>query len=315
MKTTAKTGGDRLPCGMVSLKMFHIPHSKALIIAYLNLRSGLKNYTFNQTDISNQTNIGKTVVRQCVNELADEGVLNRIGKSFYRLDRQKMESLYYNASDSDLNASESDACSSETDANPSESDTDASESDAIHSSSLHSRESDSSELHSRGLHHTATTAAQVSELPKIIPTVSGLGREPLQEAIVSVSGLTASVTTPATDPKRRPNDSESPKGENHSQPSLTVPSIEGPATGSIGSNAIERFSGDPELWACWCKVWAVHKAGFDGLADERKPQIKAAMWELTQTECENSKRFDRSFIPDSILDNAKWAVGRKSKAN
>jgi predicted transcriptional regulator len=143
MKTTTKTGGDRIPCGMVSLKMFQMNHSKALIIAYLNLRGGLKKYTFNQTDISNQTNIGKTVVRQYMKELVDEGVLNRRGKSFYKLNRQKMEELYY------CNVSDSDAYPSENDANVSESDTDASESVAIHSSDLNSRKLDSSKLHTK----------------------------------------------------------------------------------------------------------------------------------------------------------------------
>ncbi len=227
MKTTSKAVGDRLPCGKVSLKMFQKNHSKALIIAYLDLRSGPKfpKYTFNQTDISNQTNIGLTVVRQYLKELVDEGVLIRKGKSFYKLDRQKMEALYYSVSESDLNASDSDAYSPETDANPSESDTDASESDAIHSSNLHS-----SKLHTRELQSTATAASQVPELAEKIPTVSGLGSEPLEKVTGFVSGLTARPTTPATDTKRRPSDSGSPKeGESHPQPSLTVPSIEGQA--------------------------------------------------------------------------------------
>lgn len=211
MKNSSKAVSDRLPCGMVSLKMFHVPHSKALIIAYLDLRSGLKNYTFNQTDISNQTNIGLTVVRQYVKELASEGVLNRKGKSFYKLDRQKMESLYYNASESDAKKS---ATPSENDAKTSESDAAASESDAIHSSNLHSRK----------LHQTETAASEAPELKEEIPTVSGVAIEPLEKVPDSVSGLTARATTPATDPRGRPSDSESPKeGEKHPQPSLTVP--------------------------------------------------------------------------------------------
>src|SRR5437762_2446529 len=120
MKKTVRKVGERFECGMVSLKMFQIPHSKALIIAYLNLRGGIRKYTFNQTDISNQTNTGKTVVRQYVKELVHEGVLIRKGKSFYKLDRQRMEKLYYEVSESDLNVSDSDACSSENDANESE---------------------------------------------------------------------------------------------------------------------------------------------------------------------------------------------------
>src|SRR5262245_42281728 len=130
MKTSSKAVGDRLPCGMVSLSMFQIPHSKALVIAYLNLRSGLKDYTFNQTDISNRTNLGLTVVRQWLKELTAEGVLNRKGKSFYELDSQKMESLYYNASDSDANESDSDAGPSEDEAIVSKSNTVTSESNA-----------------------------------------------------------------------------------------------------------------------------------------------------------------------------------------
>src|SRR5262245_22234149 len=152
MKTTSKAVGVRLPCGMVSLSMFHIPHSKALVIAYLNLRSGLKDYTFNQTDISNRTNLGLTVVRQWLKELTAEGVLNRKGKTFYKLDRQKMESLYYNASESDANESDSDAGPSEDDAIISESDAAPSESDAIHSSKLHSSKLHSNKLHTRELH-------------------------------------------------------------------------------------------------------------------------------------------------------------------
>ena len=170
---------------MISLKMFRIPHSKALIIAYLNLRGGLKKYTFNQTDISNQTNIGKTVVRQVLKELVAEGVLNRKRKSFYQLNRQKMEESYYchvsesdadeseidaylteseaavlesaisesdfNVSESDKDVSENDTNVSESDTKVSESDTKVSESDAIHSSNLDSRKIHSSGLHSSRL--------------------------------------------------------------------------------------------------------------------------------------------------------------------
>ncbi len=153
MKTTTKPNGEHLPCGMISLKMFQIPHSKALIIAYLNLRGGLKKYTFNRRDISNQTNIGRTVVNECLKELVAEGVLNRKGKSFYKLNRQRMEELYYvnDGSDSDFNGSESDMDGSENGLDRSESDTNVSESDTIHSSDLHSSNLDSSELHTSRL--------------------------------------------------------------------------------------------------------------------------------------------------------------------
>lgn len=153
MKITTEAGRDRLPCGMVSLTMFKINHSKAFIIAYLNLRGGLKNYTFNQTDISKQTTVGKTVVRQYLKELVAEGVLNRKGKSFYKLDRQKMEELYYSA------VSESDMDVSESDTDISESDTQVSESDAIHSNNLNSRKLESSSLD--------TSENKAPELPAI----------------------------------------------------------------------------------------------------------------------------------------------------
>jgi hypothetical protein len=155
MKNTTESSRDRLPCGMVSLRMFKINHSKALIIAYLNMRGGLRSYTFNQTDISNQTNVGKTVVRQYLKELVAEGVLNRKGKSFYKLDRQKMEELYYSA-----DVSESDMHVSENDTDVSESDSEVSESDAIHSSNLNSRKLESSNLD--------TSKRKASELPSAV---------------------------------------------------------------------------------------------------------------------------------------------------
>jgi hypothetical protein len=176
---------------MVSLKMFQINHSKALIIAYLDLRSGLKfkNFIFNVTDISNQTNIGKTVVRQYMKELVAEGVLNKKGKALYKLNRQKMKELYYQVSESDaeeseidanlseseaatlesgisesdFNVSESDTDTSETDANVSESDTKVSESDTIHSSNLDSRKLHSSELHTSRLDSSGAGTLQASE--------------------------------------------------------------------------------------------------------------------------------------------------------
>lgn len=164
MKKTTRKVGARYEYGRVSLKMFQIPHSKALIIAYLDLRSGLKKYTFNQTDISNQSDIGKTVVRQYMKELENEGVLNRKGKgqSFYKLNRQRMEELYYTVSESDLIELDSDACLSENDTEVSESDSDVSESDAIHSSSLHSIKLDSKKLDPSKLHTNEIVAVATS---------------------------------------------------------------------------------------------------------------------------------------------------------
>lgn len=179
MNKTTKAVGDRLPCGMVSLKMFQIPKSKALIIAYLNLRSRLPNFTFNQTDISNQTDIGKTVVRQYMKELENEGVLNRKGKghSFYKLNRQRMDELYYTVSESDLIESDSDTGLSESDTDVSESDTDVSESDAIHSSKPNSRKSDSSDLHSSELDSKQTS------VPKPSPVIEEfLSKSPKEQA-------------------------------------------------------------------------------------------------------------------------------------
>ncbi|MGO8678531.1 MAG: winged helix-turn-helix transcriptional regulator [Limisphaerales bacterium] len=153
MTTTAQSGGVHLPCGMVSLKMFQIPHSKALIIAYLDLRKGLKRFLFNVADISKQTNISKTVVRQYLKELETEGVLKRNGKSFYQLNREEMENrYYYDVSESDADVSESDTHLSENDTNVSESDTDVSESDSVHSSNLHSSNLDSIKVDSKKLY-------------------------------------------------------------------------------------------------------------------------------------------------------------------
>ena len=156
---------------MVSLKMFQINHSKALIIAYLDLRGGLKKYTFNWRDISNQTNIGRTVVNHYLNELVAEGVLNRKGKSFYKLNRQKMEELYYakDGSDSDFNRSESNINGSENDPN-------RSESDPIHSSNLNSRILESSSLDSRKLD---TSGSKEPELPAIVKEL--LSRSPKEQ--------------------------------------------------------------------------------------------------------------------------------------
>ena len=165
MKNTAQTGRDRLPCGMVSLKMFQINHSKAMIIAYLDLRSGLKNYTFNQQDISNKTTIGKTGVRRCLKELTAEGVLSRKGKSFYKLNLERIKELYYEASESDFNVSFSD-----TDA--SKNDTDVSESDAIHSSKIKSSSLKTSELDS--------SEANAPELPAIVKEL--LSKSPKEQA-------------------------------------------------------------------------------------------------------------------------------------
>jgi hypothetical protein len=234
MKNSNEAVSKRLSCGMVSLKMFKINHSKALIIAYLNLRGGLKKYTFNVSDISKQTDIGKTVVRQYLKELVAEGVLNRKGMSFYKLNRQKMEELYYlDVSESDLEVSETDNDLSETDTKVSESDTDVSESDSIHSSNLHSRILNSKKLDSSKLNTsqnlTLTTSGQTcsfslrAQLPDKTLTVSGTGLEPLIKPGLSISGQTTRATTPATDTNRRPIDSELPGGVEHQQPSPTVP--------------------------------------------------------------------------------------------
>lgn len=189
MKNATETGRERLPCGMVSLKMFQIPHSKALIIAYLNLRGGLKKFTFNQTDISKQTNIGKTVVRQHLKELVAEGVLNRKGKSFYKLNRQKMEEIYYyGVSDSDSNVSESDMEVSESDTNVSESDTKVSESDAIHSSSL-----DSSNLDSKKLDSSKIDTSE-KELHKLPPNAERLLSLPIKEQLAWLDRIEANQT-------------------------------------------------------------------------------------------------------------------------
>jgi hypothetical protein len=161
---------------MVSLKMFQIPHSEALIIAYLDLRSGPKfqRYLFNATDVSNQTNIGKTVVRQNLKELVAEGVLKRKGKSFYQLNRQQMEQTYYR------HVSESDTDLSEVDTDVSESDTEVSESDSIHSSNLHSRKLDSSKLHCSTI--SGSSGFPVTLAPETSATKTPPACEPKREA-------------------------------------------------------------------------------------------------------------------------------------
>ena len=232
MKKTTEAGRKRMPSGLVSLKMFHIPHSKALIIAYLNMRDGLKKFTFNQTDISNQTNIGKTVVRQYMKELVSEEVLNRKGKSFYKVNRQRMNELYYEATESDLNVSESDMDASESDTVISESDTEVSESDAIHSSNLNTIKLESNSLESSKLNTSENLAVTTTKpasffslsapAPDKILMVSGTAGKPLEETGLSISDQPAT-TTPAMDTNRRPSDSELPEGVKHQQPSLTVP--------------------------------------------------------------------------------------------
>lgn len=165
MKKSVEAGREHLPCGMISQKMFQINHSKALIIAYLNMRGGLKKFTFCQTDISNRTNIGKTVARQYLQELVAEGVLNRRGKSFYKLNHQKMEELYYVAeSEPDFKVSESDTHLSENDTDLSESDTKVSESDGIHSSKLDSSKLNTRSLESSGLDTVEKQAHKPSEI-------------------------------------------------------------------------------------------------------------------------------------------------------
>ena len=162
MKQTTESGRDRLPRGMVSLKMFKINHSKALVIAYLNLRSGLNKYTFNQTDIINQTDIGRTVVRQCLKELVAEGVLNRKGVSFYKLNHEKLEELYYtqDRSENDPSRSDSDTDRSENDLSRSESDPNRSENGAIHSSVLDSSNLDSKSIDSSDLDTSETKESE-----------------------------------------------------------------------------------------------------------------------------------------------------------
>ena len=250
MTNTTKAVGDRLPCGMVSLKMFKIPHSKALIIAYLDLRSGprMKAYTFNATDISNQTNIGKTVVRQYLKELVAESVLKRKGKSFYQLDRHTMEESYYrHVSESDTDLSESDTNVSETDTNVSESDTDVSESDSIHSSNLHSRKLDSSKLHSTA-HLAVQASEQVSSFSSPAQsatkslTVSGTPPEPLEKLAPSHSGTSGSSVTlaPETSASKTPPYSEPNKeAVSVGQPTATK-------SGDAKSPAPEKYS--PEYW-------------------------------------------------------------------
>lgn len=166
MKST-NTTGKHLPSGMVSLKMFQINHSKALIIAYLNLRGGLKKYAFNVSDISKKTNIGKTVVRKKMKELEAEGVLNRSGLSFYKLNRQKLEELYYcgEVSEFDKGLSESDNKASENDTHVSETDNDASESDSIHSSNLDSIKLQTNKLDSSSLD---SSEKQKTKLPECV---------------------------------------------------------------------------------------------------------------------------------------------------
>jgi hypothetical protein len=279
MKKTTESGRDRLPCGMVSLTMFKINHSKALIIAYLNLRGGLNKYTFNWRDISNQTNIGETVVRQCLKELVAEGVLNRMGKSFYKLNHQKMIELYYQTSDSDACVSESEVDASENDANVSESDTKVSESDAIHSSILDSRKLDSSYLDTSDIlpGHSFENASFPSHdqapapLPDKTLTVSGTllatSKKSLDELFDDIFGSVPSktkktqessesaafpsnnptITPMATDTQEEPNDSSAcptanAANNNHPTPSARPEKVgELPVATPPRRSAVDEF--------------------------------------------------------------------------
>ena len=161
----------------------------------------MKGYTFNKSDISNQTDIGEHRCSPVFERAGFRRSPDRKGKSFYKLNHQRMEELYYTVSESDLKASESDVRLSESDTDVSESDSDVSESDAIHSRKLHSRKIDSSDLDSSKLNTTVNLAVHPSgqtssfsssaQLTNNSPTVSGTSPEPFEKVSLSISGQTA----------------------------------------------------------------------------------------------------------------------------
>ena len=90
-----QTNTNFQPYGRISEEMFKLNPSKAIIIAYMDMRKGIPGWLICVGDIVKTTGFGETQVRKVVKEVLSEGGLKRLGNSFYKVVLPQFNELYY----------------------------------------------------------------------------------------------------------------------------------------------------------------------------------------------------------------------------
>ena len=95
MKNNTETTSEYQNYGRISLSMMQLPTEQIKIIAYLDMRKGVKHWSVCSGDIQKTTGLGKNFISRHLKILVEQGVITRIGYSFYKINVEKLDQMYY----------------------------------------------------------------------------------------------------------------------------------------------------------------------------------------------------------------------------